>query len=202
MLELQTTTESCIRTLASKTKPEGSAFVDLVSSYVREFASAQSSASAGMEAGWSSELDDTLTAEMQNLANLYRAPRISAVLTEQSLIGLDTSVIQVWEGTVKEVDKQNELMHVVLSTKSTPEVPPHTGEIELEWVSDQDKDLVARGAVFYLTQFKRIKRGGSIENSLELRFRRLPNWSATQIKNVENLAAKLGQNIAAGKIAD
>jgi len=80
-------------------------------------------------------------------------------------------------------------MQVLLDAK-IGQMPPHTGEVELEWVSDQDQDLVRPGAVFYLTLFKRTKRG-SIENAQELRFRRRPSWSAAQLKQIEADAAML-----------
>jgi hypothetical protein len=64
------------------------------------------------------------------------------------------------------------------------------GEIDLEWVAEQDQDLVRPGAVFYLTLFKRTKRG-SVENAQELRFRRRPAWSSGQLKQIEQDAARL-----------
>jgi hypothetical protein len=64
------------------------------------------------------------------------------------------------------------------------------GEIDLEWVAEQDQDLVRPGAVFYLTLFKRTTRG-SVENAQELRFRRRPAWSTAQLRRVEQEAAML-----------
>jgi hypothetical protein len=97
--------------------------------------------------------------------------------------------LQVWEGTVLDVDRAGGVMQVLLNAKIGG-IPRHTGEIELEWVSDQDQDLVRPGAVFYLTLFKRTKRG-SVENAQELRFRRRPSWSAAQLKQIEEDAVLL-----------
>lgn len=97
--------------------------------------------------------------------------------------------IQIWEGTVIEVDHANRNMKVMLDAKME-EIPKHTGEIDLEWVAEQDEDLVRPGGVFYLTLFKRTKRG-SIENVQELRFRRRPSWSTEQIKQVNKDAEML-----------
>ncbi len=80
-------------------------------------------------------------------------------------------------------------MQVLLDAK-IGQMPRHTGEIDLEWVSEQDQDLVRPGAVFYLTLFKRTKHG-SIENSQELRFRRRPSWTVAQLKQIEEDAATL-----------
>lgn len=104
-------------------------------------------------------------------------------------IGGDSIPLQIWEGGVVDVDHDAHVMHVILDAK-IGQMPKHTGEIDLEWVSPQDKDLVRPGAVFYLTLFKRTKRG-SIENAQELRFRRRPSWSTAQLKQVDEDAAML-----------
>lgn len=104
-------------------------------------------------------------------------------------VGADSIPLQIWEGTVLQIDKDAGVMRVMLvATKGN--VPRHTTDIDLEWVSEQDEDLVQPGAVFYLTLFKRTKRG-SIENSQELRFRRRPSWSKTQLVQVEKGASEL-----------
>lgn len=101
----------------------------------------------------------------------------------------DSTPLQIWEGTVLKLDHAAGVMHVLLNAKMG-QVPRHSADIDLEWVSDQDKDLVQPGAVFYLTLFKRTRRG-SIENSQELRFRRRPSWSSTQLKRIEDDSSKL-----------
>ncbi len=97
--------------------------------------------------------------------------------------------IEVWEGEVKSVDATAQTMHVYLHSKLS-QAPAHAGEIALEWVSDQDKDLVIPGAVFYWTLYKETRRG-SIRNSQELRFRRLPSWSRSQLERIQAEASKL-----------
>jgi len=101
----------------------------------------------------------------------------------------DTSPLQIWEGRVLYVDHARKLMGVMLTGKLNP-VPEHTGEIDLEWVSEQDAELVKPGAVFYLTLFKRWKRT-TVENSQELRFRRMPYWTKRQLLQVEEDARML-----------
>ena len=70
-------------------------------------------------------------------------------------------------------------------------IADHSGEIDLEWVADQDADLVCPGAVFYLTLYKRRRKGGTIENSQELRFRRRPSWSRQQVASIDAIAERL-----------
>lgn len=112
----------------------------------------------------------------------------------------DSTPLQIWEGTVIKVDHAEGVMHVLLDAKMGQE-PRHAADIDLEWVSDQDEDLVIPGAVFYLTLFKRTKRG-SIENSQELRFRRRPSWSPKQLKLVDEYASKLVAKMKALPLAE
>lgn len=116
----------------------------------------------------------------------FRAPLPEAALFRE--IKNNSSPLQIWEGTVLEINREAGVMQVLLEAKFG-RVPRHTGEIDLEWVDEQDKDLVRPGAVFYLTLFKRTKP--SVENAQELRFRRRPSWSATQLKQIQGDADKL-----------
>jgi len=104
-------------------------------------------------------------------------------------VSADSIPIQIWEGTVESIDYNGSVMHVLLDAK-WGNIPRHAADIELQWVSDQDFDLLRPAAVFYLTLYKRTNRG-SIENSQELRFRRLPSWSTAQLNKVEEDAAML-----------
>lgn len=120
----------------------------------------------------------------------YSPPVAKRVLPSD--VRVSSTPLQVWEGTVLEVDFEKQSMEVLL-TPTMGKGSRHTGEIELEWVSQQDLDLVAPGAVFYLTLFKRSLP--SVENAQELRFRRMPAWSAAQIKKIKEAAAALESKI-------
>jgi hypothetical protein len=102
---------------------------------------------------------------------------------------IDAAVIQLWEGRVLDVDRQHEVMSVSLTAKMG-QIPEHTAEIELQWVSEQDLDLVVPGAIFYLTLYKKTRRG-SIQNSQELRFRRRPSWTKQQVQKIYSDAEKM-----------
>lgn len=131
--------------------------------------------------------DDTAMTRNQEPQQAFAAPMTNAAILRE--ISADSTPLQVWEGTVFEVDHAASVMHVLLDAK-IGHMPRHTGEIDLEWVSEQDQDLVRPGAVFYLTLFKRTKHG-SIENAQELRFRRRPSWSAMQLERIQEDAAML-----------
>lgn len=106
--------------------------------------------------------------------------------------------MQIWEGTVVEVDRESDTMQVLLDAKMG-QSPQHTAEIELRWVDDQDQELVRPGAVFYLTLFMRTKP--SVENAQELRFRRRPTWTSSQIEQIERDAAELQLKIQTAPLA-
>ena len=113
---------------------------------------------------------------------------------------IDAAVIQLWEGLVLEIDAANDLMQVLLTSK-LGQIPDHTAEIELQWVSDQDRDLVVPGAVFYLTLYKQTRRG-SIQNSQELRFRRRPAWSKRQVQGIYSDADLMLAKMRARPVAE
>jgi hypothetical protein len=98
------------------------------------------------------------------------------------------SVIQIWECTVLEVNGQT--LRARLHAK-VGQIEDHVADIDMEWVSPQDLDLVQAGAVFYLTLSRKLTRGRSIVNSQELRFRRLPAWSRRDAEKIRRVGADL-----------
>jgi hypothetical protein len=124
-------------------------------------------------------------------ARQYAAPFVHPIVSK---VDLSSSPIEIWEGTITDVDAQAGTIGAVLVAKLMSG-DPHVAQIDMQWISDQDIDLVRPGAVFYLTLYRR-NRGG-IENAQELRFRRRPNWSLAQITQVEKDAADL---LAKGKV--
>lgn len=128
-----------------------------------------------------------------SMRRLERIETTAALAGRQPDIGADSAVLEIWEGTVQQVDRPAGVMQVVLNAK-TSSLPPHTAQIELQWVAEQDLDLVQPGAVFYLTLYKQT-RHGSIRNAQELRFRRRPGWSIQQLEQISRDAKTL-----AGKI--
>lgn len=102
---------------------------------------------------------------------------------------LRKSIIHVWEGRVLQVDKESQLMEVLLIS-DTGSMPDHVAKMSLEWVAEQDKGLVAPGASFYLIMYKTTTKR-TIKNSQELHFRRLSRWSQSQINQISFDAEQL-----------
>lgn len=103
--------------------------------------------------------------------------------------GVMAKVIHIWEGIVLSVDWARQVMTVKLVDRSGL-IVEHSADIDLEWVSPQDHVLLKAGAVFYWTLFKETKRG-SISNSQEIRFRKLPSWNKSQLKEMWDEADEL-----------
>ena len=136
-------------------------------------------------ADWTSDaVDGTAFARSGAPRKTFAAPIADASLMRS--VRQDSTPIEVWEGTVIEVNPAEGVMQVQLEAK-IGQMPRHTAEIELNSVSPQDHDLVRPGAVFYLTVYKRTVP--SVENIQELRFRRRPSWSTAQLKQIERDAS-------------
>lgn len=153
----------------------------------------------------SSELDSLdATAQIEEqtyvedrLPSLLQIPSVSKMIRPDR--GQLAAVNQIWEGTVLSVDMTQRIMSVKLHDRGNI-LEDHYAEISLEWVVDQDLDLVSPGAVFYWTIYKEIKRS-TISNSEEIRFRRLPNWTKRQIEEVYKEAEVLRTKFRPGRVA-
>jgi len=114
-------------------------------------------------------------------------------------VGTLATVSAIWEGVVVSI-KDNE-MHVRLTDRQGI-LPAHSADVSLDFVHDQDVELVKPGAVFYWTLY-RAQRRGAISATQEIRFRRLPNWTKAQIKKVYEDADELASKFKTrNKIAD
>ncbi|WP_156954363.1 hypothetical protein [Paraburkholderia acidipaludis] len=108
--------------------------------------------------------------------------------------------IEIFEGVVQEIDPTQGTMQVNLRAK-TRATAEHTADISLRWVNPQDRDLVRPGAVFYLSLYREL-RGKTIRNTEDIRFRRLPAWTKSQVNNVRRDADRLLGKLAPEKKLD
>lgn len=96
---------------------------------------------------------------------------------------VDSLPIQIWEGTVTEVDWEEKTFDATLEAKRVI-VPRHMATFSFDWIAEQDIALIVPGAVFYLSLYKESLRS-SVRNTQEIRFRRLPAWSKAQVTRIE-----------------
>lgn len=139
--------------------------------------------------------DDILREVMEDEAdglftNLQRSKSTGLVGPKSKSPELRFSPLQLWEGRVQKLNDSAYSFDAFLVDK-TGSSEDHVIELSLEWVSEQDKELVKPGAIFYLSLYKTVTPGGTIRNSEEVRFRRLPAWSNKQIAKAYEQGAAL-----------
>lgn len=96
---------------------------------------------------------------------------------------LQFMVKQAWEGTVTLVTQST--FHADLRPLNGSGVCEETAEIELDEVDPDDMQLVLPGAVFYWYIGYRTDERGTRRLVMELRFRRLPVWTSSEIARVQ-----------------
>ncbi len=92
---------------------------------------------------------------------------------------------QMYEGTVQEI--RIEEFTATLRDQLDPSTPRQSATIALDHVWEDDLGLVVPGAVFYWSIGYRIERHGQRYLQSNIRFRRLPVWTKSELK-------KLAQN--------
>jgi hypothetical protein len=101
-------------------------------------------------------------------------------------------LIQQWEGAVSETS--DETFWAELRDLTDPSSKREIVEIYLREVADQDKPLVAPGAVFYWSIGYDTSFSGSLVRASEIKFRRTPRWSKRRLarlsKEAEIMAEK------------
>ena len=100
-------------------------------------------------------------------------------------------IIRDWEGIVDEVLEDEGIFVALLRDLTAGEIyPSETVEIPIEDVSDDDRELLRQGAVFYLTMGRSL-RGGRWELFGRMAFRRLPDRTPADLRRIEERARSL-----------
>ncbi len=100
-------------------------------------------------------------------------------------------IIQDWEGVVDEVCEDEGIFTARLCDLTAGEIyPSETAEIPIEDVSDDDRELLRPGAVFYLTTGRAL-RSGRWELFGRMAFRRLPGRTPADLRRIEERARSL-----------
>jgi len=98
--------------------------------------------------------------------------------------------LQRWEGTV--IECQEETFFARL-TDLTTDGPAEEVELLLDDVPEEDRPLVEPGAVFYWAIGHLVKPSGERPRISNLRFRRLPVWSASELDAARERAADVAE---------
>lgn len=135
---------------------------------------------------------------------LYEQPDLPAVVDEQDEVAsrvLRPAVwrrpdapkdafhaLQRWEGVVTTIEEET---FVARLTDLTSEGPDEEVELPLADVPGEDRDLLEPGAVFYWAIGYRDEASGQRQRVSALRFRRLPVWSAGELRAAGERAAEV-----------
>ena len=118
-------------------------------------------------------------------------PLFSRALPEEESTERSEEIIRDWEGVVDEVLEDEGIFTARLRDLTTGEIyPSETAEIPTEDVSDDDRDLLRPGAVFYLTTGRSLRRG-RWELFGRMAFRRLPGRTPADLRRIEENARSL-----------
>ncbi|MEO0250327.1 MAG: hypothetical protein ABIN58_12550 [candidate division WOR-3 bacterium] len=100
--------------------------------------------------------------------------------------------LQSWEGTVMRVLNESFAARLVDRSGKTHD---EEAEFPLSEVSDDDRELIQEGAVFYWNIGYIIKPSGQKIRASIVRFRRLPAWTKSEIDSARQAAEKLADEI-------
>ncbi len=100
--------------------------------------------------------------------------------------------LQKWEGAVLGVEHNSFFAKLVDLTQGSPE---EEAEFCLDDVSEEDRPLLKPGAIFYWNIGYHDSRTGQRRKVSEIRFRRLPAWTAREIEAARREATRLGDLI-------
>jgi len=101
---------------------------------------------------------------------------------------ISSVVLQKWEGFVLEVGKETFIARLA---KLVGEEGDQIAEIYCTEIDDEDQLLLEPGAIFYWSIGYLDKPSGR-ERFSQIRFRRLPMWSAAELRAAEKKAEALG----------
>jgi len=124
-------------------------------------------------------------AHIENLDRKYQRPATTPLLPAAPVE--QVIVLQDWEGVVEEV-RDDDFVARLMDKTAAKKFDSEAAEIPKSEVDMDDIDLVKPGAIFYLTVFRRVLRNGRQERITRLIFRRLPAWTPSMLKSVEDRA--------------
>ena len=113
--------------------------------------------------------------------------RAAKALSRNTFISL-----QEWEGIVEKVKEESFDARLVDLTRNNPDEVLE--DFPLDDISEEDRRLVAPGAVFYWCIGYHVRKGQRSRTS-EIRFRRLPVWGEAEIEEARQTAENRRRDI-------
>ena len=99
-------------------------------------------------------------------------------------------MLQEWEGVVKRIE--GDIFVARLRDMTADEVyPGEIAELPVADVSDNDRELLRVGAVFYMTVGYYVWADGRRERFGRVVFRRLPGWTASALERARERARRI-----------
>lgn len=129
---------------------------------------------------------ETLQARFRKLSHFSGLPQNSYYEKDRPYF----ETRQKWEGCVLDLNPESFVAHLVDKTKDNPD---EEVEIPFDEVSDDDRDLVQPGAIFYWNIGYEIAVKGSRKRMADLRFRRLPVWTKSEKLQAEQEAERTAE---------
>lgn len=125
---------------------------------------------------------------------LFEVPLLKdnvARLPAQTPLGYSFDVRQQWEGVVTSVSEDE--FGVVLRDTRNATAPEYEAVLPLEEIAEDDLALVKVGAVLYWTIGYKQSRTGQLERVSNIRLRRLPAWTQSDVRRVTEAAAEFDE---------
>jgi len=145
--------------------------------------------------GISQNDDPPMTAQIG--ASTPPVPRSVAVEPNEPVIakykGNSLQIRQLWEGTVIEV--HDKAFVAVLTDKTRLGTPDEQASFEFESseLSEDDRPLVAPGAVFYWMMGTEQRLSGQVRSISTVEFSRLPMWTQSSLSSASEKASRAKQ---------
>lgn len=178
-----------IRGLSSTIAQDDTLQNQLVAQFERQYPSERMKAFLGQDA----PKGTTARAVDENNPSEDRQPplfRVTSNVTEQMAIAL-----QRWEGMVTTIKEDTFVAR--LKDLST-DIAEEEVEMTMRDVSDDDKDLVQIGAIFYWSIGYETTATRQVKRTSIIKFRRLPAWSAHELNTIKKRAAEAAMAIGWG----
>jgi len=120
-----------------------------------------------------------------NISESNEAARVPAI--PPILFGTGVS-LQKWEGCVSEIEAEQGIFRARLVSLTKPE-PDEEAEFEINDISDEDRELLAPGAIFYWNIVAYQSPVGQRTKQSIIRFKRLHRWDPKDLKKAESKAS-------------